>query len=133
MIDFSCPCCRTVYHADESQIGKQVRCTHRGCNEVITIDRQDGQYRYSAQQVQTATRRQSAVVTPGEGQVGTPFSRRSKWRFPTSVGVVVVLILTIGVGGYYLGARQQHTKAKSDAVVNLSPDEVEVANNPHSD
>jgi cytoskeletal protein RodZ len=49
------------------------------------------------------------------------------------VGVVVVLILTIGVGGYYLGARQQHTKAKSDAVVNLSPDEVEVANNPHRD
>ena len=128
MIDFSCPRCGTVYHADESHIGKQMRCTHRDCDEVVTIDRQDGHYKYSAQQVQRATTWKSEVAKPNKGSVRAPISRRLNRRFAASA-LAVALILAIGVGEYYVGVgvRRQHAKAQPHAVVELSPDEVEVA------
>jgi hypothetical protein len=48
---------------------------------------------------------------------------------------IAVVVLAVGVGGYYFGIRRQEVKSKSDAVVTLSPDDVETAepSSPKSD
>jgi len=117
-----------VFHADESHIGKQLRCTTRDCGEVITIDRQDDHHKYSERQLETVTTGESEVVTPIEARVNAPIVPRSKRRrIAFAFAVVVLRTLAVGTSGYLIGVRRQQHKASSNALVELSPDEVEVA------
>ena len=66
MIDFSCPRCGAgPYHAEESHLGKKIRCTRSGCEETITIGWQDGRYTTTGQQIKPKNQGESKGVSIG--------------------------------------------------------------------
>jgi hypothetical protein len=126
MLDFSCPVCKTKYHADESQIGKRVRCIKPGCEEVITVAWQDGRYTTSNQQIQTKSEQRSkSVFVEPLRNLGVVFAR-PKWKRGIIFAVIVVLLVGIGFAWHNSGADKEASKPSSDNVVSQSSGNVEV-------
>jgi hypothetical protein len=127
MIDFSCPRCGTHYHADESHLGKQIRCTGSYCEEIITVVWQDGRYTTSDQQLQTENERQSKSFSADDLRRRTAVLRRLKWNRGMTLGTIVVLLLAIGFAGYYIGVRRNELRPSPSAPANLSSSDFELA------
>jgi hypothetical protein len=122
MLDFSCPVCGKQYHADDEHIGKSIRCSAPGCEEIITIAWQDGRYTTSNQQIKTVNRRPSKWID--EIRKNGVVLWKSKTNRGVVVAVVAVLLMGIGLVGYKSGVHRVSSKLKSEEPVILSSDEV---------
>jgi hypothetical protein len=112
--------------ADESQIGKKVRCVKPGCEEIITIAWPDGRYTTSNQQIQTkgGQRSKRAFIEPLRNLV-VAFDR-PKWKHSFIFAVIFLLLVGIWFAWRNLGAVNEASKPSSDNAVNLAPGDVEV-------
>lgn len=126
MVDFSCPVCKAKYHADESQIGKRVKCTKPGCEEIITVAWQDGRYTSSNQQIQTKSEQRSKSVFVEPLRNRRVVFARPKWKRGIIFAVIVVLLVGIGFAWRDSGADKEASKPSSDNLINLSSGNVEV-------
>jgi hypothetical protein len=121
MLDFSCPVCGKQYHADDEHIGKSVRCTTPGCEEIITVAWRDGRYATSNQQIKTVNQRRHTWIEEIRKH-GVVLSKSKTNR--GVVAVVAVLLVGIGLVGYKYSVHRDSSKSKSEEPVTLSPDEV---------
>lgn len=86
MFDVPCPQCGLIYHADESHIGKHIRCTR--CGSLVPILRSDRTITYAA-----PSQSQPANAHHTQAQ-----SRRPRRYMPaTAVGLAVLLIVGLAV------------------------------------
>lgn len=83
MFDFSCPFCKREYHADESQVGKHIRCLNPDCANIVTINRSEifhtisGQFACSvtpATAKDTFRRWKNQVFIKGERKIKSAFA-----------------------------------------------------------
>jgi hypothetical protein len=120
MIDFYCPVCKRSYHADESQIGKNIRCNTPGCEEIITIAWQDGRYTSSGKQLRIADKwRFRSLRAYCDWRKLRQFRNIKRSRLYLFVGAVV-LLMAILFSGYWFGMRMQASdQSKKDSKVGL--------------
>lgn len=125
MIDFSCPRCGAIYHADEGHVGKQIRCTRPACHELISVDRRDGHYNYSDQQPQKEAKQQSTVAS-GNQEYRHSSARRHRIGKRHLIFASIACLLFVGAAaGYYFRLRQEARRSSGSAAVDLSSGLVE--------
>jgi hypothetical protein len=114
MIEFSCPRCgRGPYHADESQIGKSIRCTKPGCGEIITIAWQDARYTTSGQKIQCENARQARSDKATKYWKESTEIKKTASKRPFVFTSLAIVILVLLLTGYFLGTRKNVSGSNS--------------------
>lgn len=133
MIDFSCPSCGTVYHADESQIGRKILCIHaqhgKQCEQVITIARQDVRCAISNQQLEGKKKKRFTATVINRSDEGRAISWGHKRNHLIILCSIVLLLIGIGVGVHHLGPPRVVAGPKSATAVNNNPSAASVVPN----
>lgn len=116
-MDFHCPRCGTVYHAEERHIGKQIRCTHNNCDELIIVNRQDGSYSHSAQQIRKTRNESQDFVIPKKPHSRIIGSDKNNRKRLYGFASLAILIAAVGLGGYHLGGRRHEMESRRPELV----------------
>ncbi len=115
MIDFSCPRCGAgPYHAEESHLGKKIRCTRSGCEETITIGWQDGRYTTTGQQIKPKNQGQSKGVSIGGIRNSRLVFVGPKWSRGAVFASMALLLAGILFAWYYFAAPGNNPKSVLD-------------------
>ncbi len=120
MLNFSCPRCRQKYHADETHVGKSIRCTE--CGDIVTVAGQDISYSSSASPIQTVEGKsaipdRSGAAADVHTRVQSIFGRRA-FLFASAT----FLCLLLGYVCFQIG--KAHRESASDGFV---PDKAQTA------
>jgi DNA-directed RNA polymerase subunit RPC12/RpoP len=114
VIEVHCPCGQT-FHADESQVGKKIRCPYSG--HVLMIER--------SRPISKREQIEVESVTPSDIEPPNPvlvrLKRRLRWRYRLIVGlgavVVVGLAVWLGGGKHQPPNEEPHTSKYAPAPV----------------
>jgi len=132
VIDVRCPCgCKQIFHADEFQIGKKIRCPHSG--QIVVIERPQSSYKPREPSAVTSWMPNPPSASPphAPSTVSTAVSgvsglRRRAFQLgrPVKAALVALLLLAVGIVTYILTAPPDevvHTAAVATAQSTRGP------------
>jgi hypothetical protein len=123
MMDFSCPRCGAIYHAEEFHTGKRIRCGR--CDEIISIPSPDGSYKSSSHPLQTKNKWGSAAVSIFERWQHLGTGRIFSWKRVFSLAGLAIICIGILMIEYSPGVRdQERNKSQSSSEINTNRNSV---------